>query len=127
MAKKDKAAKGAEKEVDTKGKKSKAAKGDSKDKAEKAPKEKTPEFKYGVSDLAEKLGIKEASVRVQLRNKGIDKNGKSYGWNSKADLDAVATKLKTVDESKEKKSKKDKAEDADAGKKDKKKKKSKKD
>ena len=38
-----------------------------------------PEFKYGVKDLAEELGIKETSVRVQLRNKGIEKSGKSYG------------------------------------------------
>jgi hypothetical protein len=78
----------------------KAAKADTKGKAaEKEVKEKTPEFKYGVSDLAEKLDIKEASVRVQLRNKGVAKAGKSYGWNSKSDLDDVVSQLKTKDES----------------------------
>jgi hypothetical protein len=60
-------------------------------KAEKAAER---EFKFGVEDIAEKLDIKPASVRVQLRNKGIEKAGKSYGWNSKADLDAVIAQLK---------------------------------
>ena len=56
--------------------------------------ETTAEFKYGVKDLAEELGIKETSVRVQLRNKGIEKSGKSYGWNSKAELKEVIAQLK---------------------------------
>lgn len=109
MAKKEKAKDKAETKAKDKGSKTKADKGEAKEKA--------PEFKYGVSDVAEALGIKEASVRVQLRNKGIDKAGKSYGWNNQADLKEVIAKLKTADESKEKKSKKDKAEEkADAGK-----------
>lgn len=61
----------------------------------KAEKAAAPEFKFGVSDIAEKLGIKEASVRVQLRNKGIEKAGKSYGWDSKSDLNEVIDQLKT--------------------------------
>lgn len=61
----------------------------------KETKEAAPEFKFGVEDLAEKLDLKPASVRVQLRNKGIEKAGKSYGWNTKTELDEVAAKLKT--------------------------------
>lgn len=67
----------------------KAAEKPAKDKAASAP-----EFKYGVSDLAEVLGIKPASVRVGLRKAGIEKAGRSYGWNTKADLNAVADQLK---------------------------------
>lgn len=73
-------------------KKEKEAKASKKDKAE--TKAAAPEFKYGVADLADKLGIKEASVRVQLRNKGIEKAGKSYGWNTKAELEEVIDELK---------------------------------
>lgn len=102
-----------------------------KDKAEKANKksekvekaEAASEHKYGVSDIAEKLGLKEASVRVQLRNKGVEKAGKSYGWDTKGELQEVIDQLKTstkeeAGEKSEKKSKKDK--DAKTGKKDKK-------
>lgn len=63
--------------------------------------EKTPEFKYGVSDLAEALNIKPASVRVKLRNAEVAKNGKSYGWNSKADLQAVINQLNKKEEKEE--------------------------
>jgi hypothetical protein len=79
-------------------------------KAEKAAER---EFKYGVEDIAESLGIKPASVRVQLRNKGIDKAGKSYGWNSKTDLKEVIDQLQAAkpaeDEKPAKKAKKDAA------------------
>lgn len=105
MAKKDK--------PDTKGKKSK-----SNDEDEGS----AQEFKYGVQDIADELGIKPASVRVQLRNKGIEKAGKSYGWNSKSELKEVIAQLKTStgadddeDEKPAKKSKK--ADKADKGKK----------
>lgn len=68
------------------------------------------EFKYGVEELAEELGIKPASVRVQLRNKGIEKAGKSYGWNSKSELKDVIEQIKAdkedEDEKPAKKSKK---------------------
>jgi hypothetical protein len=50
--------------------------------------------KYGIDDLAKALGINPASARVRLRNEGIEKTGRSYGWNSKADLDALVKKLK---------------------------------
>lgn len=61
----------------------------------KAEKTAEREFKYGVEDLAEELGIKPASVRVQLRNKGIEKAGKQYGWNSKAELKEVIEQIKS--------------------------------
>lgn len=55
------------------------------------------EMAYGVEDIAEALGIKPASVRVQLRNKGIEKAGKSYGWATKAELKEVISQLKSDD------------------------------
>lgn len=66
-------------------------------KPEKETKTKATEaetFKYGVEDIAEALEIKPASARVQLRNNNIKKAGKSYGWNSKADMEEVVAKLK---------------------------------
>lgn len=95
-------------------------------KAEKETAAQEREFKFGVEDIAEKLGIKPASVRVQLRNKGIEKAGKSYGWDSKSDLNEVidqirsngdedakpAKKSKKADKS-SKKSKKSKKDDDD--------------
>jgi hypothetical protein len=53
-------------------------------------------FKYGVNELADALGIEPASARVSLRNKGIEKAGRAYGWNTKAELDDVVAKLKTA-------------------------------
>lgn len=63
-------------------------------KAEKVEKTAAPEFKYGVAELAEKLGLEAATVRVRLRNANIEKAGKSYGWNTKAELDEVVAELK---------------------------------
>lgn len=91
------------------------AKKDKKSKAkaeEKETKAQEREFEYGVEDIAEELGIKPASVRVQLRNKGIEKAGKAYGWNSKKELREVIDQLrsgKDEDEEDEPKSKKNKA------------------
>lgn len=96
MAKKDKADKKSEK-IDAK--------------AEKATER---EFKYGVEELAEELGIKPASVRVQLRNKGIEKAGKQYGWNSKSELKEVIDQLKAAAEDDEKPAKKSKKADKPA-------------
>lgn len=45
-------------------------------------------------ELADALGIVEASVRVALRNHDIAKNGRSYGWNSKKEFDEVVAKLR---------------------------------
>lgn len=66
-------------------------------KAKAAPKAKEESFKYGIEDLADKLKIKPASARVQLRSKNIKKAGKSYGWNSQAELDEVVKKLQPKD------------------------------
>lgn len=71
------------------------------------------EFKFGVEDIAEKLDIKPASVRVQLRNKGIEKAGKSYGWDSKAELQEVIDQLKSKDDEDAKPAKKSKKSDDD--------------
>ena len=70
-----------------------AAKRAKKDK--KAAKPAAEKMKFGVDDLAKSLGIKSASARVRLRNAGVAKAGKSYGWNSQKDLDSVAKQLKT--------------------------------
>lgn len=52
-------------------------------------------FKYGVDELAAKLGIKPASARVALRNAKVEKaEGGVYGWMTKDELEAVAAKLK---------------------------------
>lgn len=59
-----------------------------------AVEEKETAPKYGVSDLADALGIKPASVRVRLRKGGIEKAGKSYGWNTKAELQEVVDALR---------------------------------
>lgn len=54
-----------------------------------------PKPKYGVTELAEALGTKPASVRVRLRNLGITKEaGKQYGWENKVDFQEVVAKLK---------------------------------
>ena len=51
-------------------------------------------FKFGVEDLADKLGIEPASVRIKLRNAGVKKlNGNAYGWKTKDELAALAEKL----------------------------------
>lgn len=52
------------------------------------------EFKYGVNDLADALDIEPASARVALRKAGIEKAGRSYGWNTQKELDEVVKKLK---------------------------------
>jgi hypothetical protein len=56
-------------------------------------KEAAPEFKYGVDDLAKALGVEAASVRVKLRNNEIPRAGRSYGWNTKAELEEVLAVL----------------------------------
>ena len=49
--------------------------------------DKSTEGGYGVSYLAEKHGIAEATVRVKLRDAGVEKEGKSYSWSSQAAAD----------------------------------------
>lgn len=81
----------------------------------KTEKSEAPEFKYGVADIAEKLELEPASVRVKLRNAGIEKAGKSYGWNTKAELQEVIDELGA--EKPAKKSKKSKGDEDEAPKK----------
>jgi hypothetical protein len=90
-----------------------------KSKAKKEDKEEAQEFKFGVADIAEALDIKPASVRVQLRNKGIEKAGKSYGWNSKTELKEVIDQLKAGNDDGEKPAKKSSKKDEKSSKKDK--------
>lgn len=74
--------------------------------------------KYGVPELAEALGIKPASVRVQLRNAEIEKSGKLYGWDSKSEMQEVINRLKAAKPEKAKaapKKSKKAAEPADDG------------
>lgn len=58
--------------------------------------------KFGVPELAEALDIEPTSVRVKLRNAGIEKSGRSYGWNSQKDFDAVVKQLKATPDKAEK-------------------------
>lgn len=59
---------------------------------EKAPAAEKP--KYGVSELADALGIEGASVRVKLRKSSFEKEGRAWGWDTKKDFDAVVKELK---------------------------------
>ena len=53
------------------------------------------EPKYGVNDLVEASGLQPASVRVALRELGVEKEfGNKYGWNTKKDFDEVVKALK---------------------------------
>jgi superfamily II DNA or RNA helicase len=59
-------------------------------------KEKAPTTKYGIKDLAEMLGITPASTRVKLRTHKVEKRGGRYGWDTKAELQEVADKVKST-------------------------------
>lgn len=60
-----------------------------------AEKPEAKEFKYGVADLQKLLGHGDpASTRVALRKHGIEKAGKSYGWDSKDELEAIVKQIK---------------------------------
>jgi len=60
--------------------------------AEKTTKDKASE--YTVAKLATDLGIEPASVRVALRNAGIEKPGKKYEWPNKTEYQKVLSALK---------------------------------
>ena len=63
--------------------------------AAKTEKSEAKEFKYGVADLQKLLGHGDpASTRVALRKHNIEKAGKSYGWDSKDELEAIVKKIK---------------------------------
>jgi len=69
----------------TKGKK---GKGTSKGKA--APAE---SHEYGVDYLADKTGLLPATIRRHLRDQGVAKDGKVYGWSKKSEVDAIVKKI----------------------------------
>lgn len=63
-------------------------------KAQAATKSKDEEtYKFEVGDLAKALGIQDASARVALRAKKVEKAGKKYGWDSQKAFDAVVAQL----------------------------------
>jgi hypothetical protein len=51
-------------------------------------------FKYGVKELADACGITPAYARVWLRDKAVAKAGRSYGWKTKSEVDALAKEYK---------------------------------
>lgn len=51
-------------------------------------------LKYGVSDLADACGITPAYTRVWLRQRKVAKAGRSYGWKTKAEIDALVKEYK---------------------------------
>jgi hypothetical protein len=49
---------------------------------------------YGVPELVEETGLQPASIRVALRELGVEKEfGNQYGWSNKKDFDAVVKAL----------------------------------
>lgn len=60
-----------------------------------ADKEEKTKPKYGVEALAEALNTKPHLLRIRLRRAAVKKNGKTYGWDTKSDFDAVVTQLKS--------------------------------
>ena len=48
-----------------------------------------------MNELVEATGLQPASVRVALRELGVEKEfGNKYGWNTKKDFDAVVKAMK---------------------------------
>jgi hypothetical protein len=63
---------------------------------EKPVKEAQVKPNYGVPELAEHMGLEPTSVRVKLRNAGIEKSGRSYGWDTKKAMEQAAKDLKAA-------------------------------
>lgn len=84
-------------------KKEKKAKADKKEKKSNLPKYEAPEF--GIDALAKELGIDARSVRVKLRNAGVEKEGRTYDFKNKAGVEKVAKQLSAGTEKKAKKEK----------------------
>lgn len=63
-------------------------------KGQKPPVGDDKEFKFGISDLAKALNLEPATVRKTLRDRGVERAGKSYGWDTQKELDAVVAKCK---------------------------------
>ena len=52
-------------------------------------KEETVEHKYVVADLAGKIGLTDQSTRVFLRSIEAPREGRSYGWDTAAEVEAL--------------------------------------
>lgn len=53
------------------------------------------EPKFTVDDLVEATGLQPASVRVALRELGVEKEfGNKYGWGTKKDFDEIVKAMK---------------------------------
>jgi len=81
------------------------------EKAKPTPPPQPPKPKFGVPELAEVMGVKPSSVRVRLRNAGIEKSGKLYGWDTKTAMMEVVAKLKETSKAKAKNGKADAEDD----------------
>jgi ERCC4-related helicase len=66
--------------------------------APKAAKKAAPEKRdgVGIEYIADKLDISESAARLRLRNAEIDKDGRSYWWDTKTKADAVVKKLEAA-------------------------------
>ena len=54
-----------------------------------------PEPKYTVDDLVEATGLQPASVRVALRELGVEKQfGNKYGWANQKDFNEIVKAMK---------------------------------
>lgn len=69
---------------------------DTKPAAVKKAKDVKPTLPYGINELAKELATEPAAVRGRLRRSGVEKNGSQYGWQTKAEMDAVVKKLKAA-------------------------------
>lgn len=75
-----------------KAEKKKASKKEVKKAKRKAPPPvEKPEF--GVDALAKEMGVEVATVRVKLRNAGIEKGGRTYDFKSASGVKQMAKKL----------------------------------
>lgn len=62
-------------------------------KTKKVEKVETEIKPFGIAELSEALNVKPASARVRLRAAGIQKAGRSYGWDQ-AEFNHVVSELK---------------------------------
>ena len=61
--------------------------------AKKAKADAAPKHEIGVDYVADKLDVTPGTARKVLRDHNIAKDGKSYGWPSKAKADEVVKKI----------------------------------
>lgn len=49
--------------------------------------------KLGINELAKVMKLEPETVRKRLRDSGMKKTGKAWGWKNKAELETVAKKI----------------------------------